>query len=489
GPLPPGPIPPGPPPRAARPDGFWDDLRALGVFRDPHRQWFGGVCAGLAGRWGVDPLLIRAAAVVLTFVGGLGIILYLLAWLFLPDTRGRILAQDVGRGDTVAGVLVAVLAVLVVGALLVDRGPLRVLWWLLPLALVLWLVLRSRRDPTPLIPPTPGDTPMSTTPAGSPWSPPAASPDSGETGHPTTAGYAGPPPGAATAAGPSAGSPAPPPGGSPQGTSPQDPSAYAAQAYLRQPVPPAPYGSAPYGSAPYGSTPHGSARPIAPLQAPPPPRPRRRSASGWFGLVAFGLAVLGFGTGYALDGPTGFPGPAGLLGVVVALAAVALLTLAIGLTGRRAWLPATITWVLCGAALLGAVGTGVSRSAGPGETVSWRPTTVQGQADFRLSAGEGTLDLTALDLSTATPTDPVAIDLSVGAGQVTIVLPTGMDATVDAQVGLGSIQRVPGTGPGADQPLTQGGVGQRTTLTFGDGPPTVRIHAALGAGELVLKEI
>ena len=56
-------------------DDMFTRLRASGFYRDTESRWFGGVCSGLAQRFGVDPVLIRAAAVVLVFLGGLGITL------------------------------------------------------------------------------------------------------------------------------------------------------------------------------------------------------------------------------------------------------------------------------------------------------------------------------------------------------------------------------------------------------------------------------
>jgi phage shock protein C len=44
-----------------------------------------GVCAGLAAYFGVDPTLVRLAFVLLTFFGGLGVLLYLGAWMVIPD--------------------------------------------------------------------------------------------------------------------------------------------------------------------------------------------------------------------------------------------------------------------------------------------------------------------------------------------------------------------------------------------------------------------
>ena len=61
---------------SVRPDG---PLR-----RDPRARVLGGVCAGLARRLGVDPLLVRLAFLAAALAGGLGFVLYLLAWVAIP---------------------------------------------------------------------------------------------------------------------------------------------------------------------------------------------------------------------------------------------------------------------------------------------------------------------------------------------------------------------------------------------------------------------
>ena len=44
-----------------------------------------GVCVGLAAYFGVDPTLVRLAFALLTVFGGVGILLYLGAWIVIPD--------------------------------------------------------------------------------------------------------------------------------------------------------------------------------------------------------------------------------------------------------------------------------------------------------------------------------------------------------------------------------------------------------------------
>jgi signal transduction histidine kinase len=59
--------------------------------RDRSGRWLGGVCTGIARRYGVDLWLVRFAFVAATAAGGLGVALYALAWLLIPaaEVPGR----------------------------------------------------------------------------------------------------------------------------------------------------------------------------------------------------------------------------------------------------------------------------------------------------------------------------------------------------------------------------------------------------------------
>lgn len=52
--------------------------------RDLDHRMIGGVCAGIAQRYALDPLLVRAGFVALTLVSGAGIVLYGALWLLMP---------------------------------------------------------------------------------------------------------------------------------------------------------------------------------------------------------------------------------------------------------------------------------------------------------------------------------------------------------------------------------------------------------------------
>ena len=52
--------------------------------RDVEHRILGGVCAGLARHIGIDPIIVRVAFVAAATAGGVGVVVYLLAWVFLP---------------------------------------------------------------------------------------------------------------------------------------------------------------------------------------------------------------------------------------------------------------------------------------------------------------------------------------------------------------------------------------------------------------------
>ncbi|MDD9368909.1 MAG: PspC domain-containing protein [Acidimicrobiales bacterium] len=56
-----------------------------GLLRCPDEHVVAGVCAGVARWLGVDPIVVRLAAVVLALANGVGVVAYLAAWLVLPE--------------------------------------------------------------------------------------------------------------------------------------------------------------------------------------------------------------------------------------------------------------------------------------------------------------------------------------------------------------------------------------------------------------------
>ncbi|MCW3817996.1 PspC domain-containing protein [Micromonospora sp. DR5-3] len=201
-----------PPPGYAPPPGTAGFTSRYGLVRPRDGRYLAGVCAAIGRATNTDPVLWRVLLAVLGFFGGIGILVYVTAWLIIPgegDTaspvesmlgRGRSsmspitvivlsIAVAVGFGYVVTNAFRAILlgaVILIGGALLLNRdqrGPLG----------------RRPAAAGPGTPPGPaawpgsGATPPAGTPATGPaWSGsatagPAATPTTGAPGWPTSA--------------------------------------------------------------------------------------------------------------------------------------------------------------------------------------------------------------------------------------------------------------------------------------------------------------
>jgi phage shock protein C len=52
--------------------------------RSTKNKMIGGVCAGVADYFNVDPTIVRVIYVLLIFLFGTGILLYLILWIIMP---------------------------------------------------------------------------------------------------------------------------------------------------------------------------------------------------------------------------------------------------------------------------------------------------------------------------------------------------------------------------------------------------------------------
>ncbi|MFN8123386.1 MAG: PspC domain-containing protein [Thermoleophilia bacterium] len=106
-----------------------------------------GVCSGIARYFNIDPVITRIAAVGLVFLGGAGVVLYLAAWLLVPeDGAAPGAAPRASRAAIIAGAILLFIAL--------GIGADHVFWWpgwfggpLVILALfggAIWWLVRGR---------------------------------------------------------------------------------------------------------------------------------------------------------------------------------------------------------------------------------------------------------------------------------------------------------------------------------------------------------
>ncbi|MFJ5776741.1 PspC domain-containing protein [Streptomyces sp. NPDC093094] len=373
--------------------------------RDRRHKVLAGVCSGLGRQCDMDPVIFRITLAVLAATGGIGLIFYGFAWLFVPyddEEENEVRKLLTGRvdGQALAGVLFALVGCGVFLTMLNNGG---VLSFAVILSLLLagagyWSQQRGAADPDPLAAQAAADAPPEAKAPPAPASYPSwwRDPIVKDGTHVGGTGYL---------------------------WGPRDSGDHDIAAAVGVDLDLAGY-------------PHGA-------RAPHSPRTETRKPRGprWIGGWIFLLALLGGALTTRLtweEHPLGTSVQAGLACALIVLGLGITVSAFLGRTGAGSVFLAILTaGLLAGAAALPKdIGTEWNRT-------TWRPATV---ADVRprydLGTGVGTLDLSRLDLAEG---QRVSTDAEVGVGRLRIVVPPDVTVKANIEVGVGDIQ-LPGEG-------------------------------------------
>jgi phage shock protein PspC (stress-responsive transcriptional regulator) len=367
-----------------------------------------GVCGGLGAYTNVDPIIFRVLFAVFSLFGGFGLLLYGVAWLFIPEEDDdRSEAQHLFRdGRTSAGALWAIVAT-VVGLLIfvaIAANKWDVVFWLLIGSAVTFIVLRSRN-------PQPSQVgPWWTAPP-----PPAAGPPAPPSSPTAAPGETAPPAGTAT------------PGGTagPEGTAAPAATAQATQRGTEQQWQPQPEWQPQWQPQP---------QPQWQPQPPPPPTPAKPRESSPLPWLTLSVALVVGGILGALD-------LADVIDVSAeAIAATILIIFGVGLV-VSAWFGRARSLIALGLAALVALvviaAVDVPLSGGFGER-HVEPVSASEFGDpVRLAAGKITIDLTRFNDPDATG----VLNASVGAGEIVVIYPDDIRLEATADVSAGDINR------------------------------------------------
>ena len=339
-----------------------------------------GVAGGLGEYFGVDPVIFRVLFAVLSFFGGVGLVMYGLAWLLVPEPEVGTSVLDKAIRQLRAR-RVPPWLVLIGGAIVLWVGWFS--WWspgptfpaiLLLALLLLVLIRRMGSDGSPGVAGGPQGQALE-------WSPPLAAEPGAEPGPESAAGEA--------------------------------------------PL-----------IAPLNDTRRSMQAWLAEAGAAHRERVRRRRP------IKVGVAVslaIAWTVVALLDGFRRVPFPA-YLWVGLAVLGTGLLA---SLITRRLTLSLLVPIAALALLTFALGGTRTSLTDGSGQQ-AWLPATAEQLTDHRLFAGQATLDLTGLS---SVPT-PRTVRLTQAAGEVRVLLPAGLNATVIADVHLGQISNGRDYSPG-----------------------------------------
>ena len=370
-------------------------LRQLRRSRDD--RMIGGVCGGLGRYVGIDPIIFRIVLAALAIFGGVGLLLYALAWLLIPDDGTdvselhRLFQGHPSPAPIIAAIVVGVIGVITVTEVAYHRrGRFEVL--LIVAAVVAVVALTSRTRGVP-----PASAPF---PPSPPYVPPAAA------------------------------------------TPPTEPATTVPPAY--QTSYPTPGYTAPHYNAPHFSTPHYTAplgppagfAPSRPLYTPPagyvPPPPKPPKPPSFLGPIAISVGVVIIGVLFALNASHSIDLSA------QAIFATSLLIVGLALVVGT-WIGRARVLIAFGAVL--AIALAITASidvplrGGIGNRTYAPISTTDIPTTYRLAIGHQTIDLTALDLAGK----KVHVTSSVGIGEVDVWVPPNVRLVVHGRAGTGDV--------------------------------------------------
>ncbi|WAZ23593.1 PspC domain-containing protein [Streptomyces cinnabarinus] len=367
--------------------------------RDRGHKMLAGVCAGLGRQCDMDPVIFRITLAVLSATGGLGLIFYGFAWLFVPyedDEENEVRKLLTGRvdGQALTAVLFALVGCGVFLTMMTNGG---VLSFAVILSLLLagagyWSRQRGGADPDPLAAQAVADAPPEAKAPPAPTAYPSwwRDPIVKDGTHDGGTGYLWGP------------------------HDSQDRDIVAAVDISLGPG-------------------YGHRREDLRARRSQPPKPRGpRWIGGWILLLALFAGGLGIRLTWD-DHPLGTSLQTGLAAALIVFGVGIAVSAFLGRTGAGSVFLAVVTAGLlaASAALPKDIGTQWIRT-------TWEPATVAAvQPGYDLGTGVGTLDLSGLDVAEGRT---VTTRAEVGVGQLKVIVPPEVTVKVDIDVGVGDIQ-------------------------------------------------
>ena len=395
---------------------FFGWVRSHGISRGQDR-WIGGVSSGIAHRMGIDPLIVRGVFIVLTLFAGIGVLLYGLAWAFLPEPDGRIHVQEAGAGRWTSGMTGSLIATILGFSGLGggfwgwgNHGFGAFLWTIFwvggAIYLIYYLVQRNKAA------------------AGIPAGAAAAAGTSAYAAGSSTATT--PPYSDVAGTGPFTGSPY---GGTASGT--PSGSGYNGSGYSS-----GAYGGSGSGGSGWDNGRSGGALP--PQGPPPKVRPAGPGAPA-VAIIAGSALLVGAGL-KALD-VTNIINLGDSTNAIAWASAAAVLGLGILLMGLRGRTAGMLSFFAVAALIVGGIFNVVGNNGDRMrfQELDWTPVSIEDARNgLDVAGSRGTVDLSKLDTN-APLTSDVVVPLDIAASNVTIVIPDKVPVDIKADMAMGNI--------------------------------------------------
>ena len=82
-----------------------EEKLAKRLYRSRKNSVIAGVCGGIAEHFDIDPALVRIVAVISIFINGIGLIAYIIGWIFIPQNPGLLSEEEAGKQEGKTGTI------------------------------------------------------------------------------------------------------------------------------------------------------------------------------------------------------------------------------------------------------------------------------------------------------------------------------------------------------------------------------------------------
>lgn len=75
------------------------------LYRSRKNSVIAGVCGGIAEHFDIDATLVRIVAVISIFINGIGLIAYVIGWIFIPQNPGSVAEEETDKQEGKTGTI------------------------------------------------------------------------------------------------------------------------------------------------------------------------------------------------------------------------------------------------------------------------------------------------------------------------------------------------------------------------------------------------
>ncbi len=115
------------------------------LYRSKTNRVIAGVAGGIAEYFHIDPVLVRLLFILLLFAGGMGILIYLLAWILIPENSKASEPLKETKGSVVIGMILLMIGIVFLFRNLFHWFHFGIVWPAVLIVLGVYLIVKKSK--------------------------------------------------------------------------------------------------------------------------------------------------------------------------------------------------------------------------------------------------------------------------------------------------------------------------------------------------------